>query len=63
MATASIKAVREPGSDGMVSIGELRVNVVRKNKSKVLTDLSQKAPWGEQGLKPPLSQTPPPTGE
>jgi hypothetical protein len=47
----------------MVSIGELRVNVVRKNKSKVLTDLSQKATWEVQGLKPPLSQTPPPTGE
>jgi hypothetical protein len=47
----------------MVSIGKLRVNVVRKNKSKVLIDLSQKAPWGVQGLNPPLSQTPPPTGE
>ncbi len=47
----------------MVSIGELRVNVVRKNKSKVLTDLSQKATWGVQGLNPPLSQTTPPTGE
>jgi hypothetical protein len=62
-ATASIKAVRELGSDGMVNKSELRVNVVRKNKSKMLTDLSQKALWGVQGLKPLLSQTRHPTGE
>ena len=49
--------------DGMVSIGELRVNVVRKNKSKVLTDLSQKAKWEVQELSLLLLQTPPPTGE
>jgi hypothetical protein len=47
----------------MVSIGELRGNVVRKNKSKVLRDLSQKAAWEVQELNPLLSQTTPPTGE
>ena len=47
----------------MVSICELRVNVVRKNKSKMLKDLSQKAMWEVQGLNPLLSQTMQPTGE
>jgi hypothetical protein len=47
----------------MVNKSELRVNVVRKNKSKMLTDLSQKALWGVQGLNPLLSQTRHPTGE
>ena len=47
----------------MVNTSELRVNVVRKNKSKVLRDLSQKAMWEVQGLNPPLSQTVQPTGE
>ena len=49
--------------DGTVNIRELRVNVVRKNKSKMLRDLSQKAMWEAQGLNPPLSQTMQPTGE
>ncbi len=49
--------------DGTVSIGELRVNVVRKSKSKVLRDLSQKAMWEVQELSLLLSQTTPPTGE
>jgi hypothetical protein len=30
MATASIKAVRELGSDGMANLGELLINVVRR---------------------------------
>ncbi len=60
--TASINAVRELGLDGMVNRGELRVNVVRKNKSKVLRDLSQKATWVAQELNPLLSQTIQPTG-
>jgi hypothetical protein len=42
MATASIKAVRELGSDGMANICALRLNVVRKYKPKMLRGLSQK---------------------
>jgi hypothetical protein len=34
MATASIKAVQELGSDGMANCGELLVNVVRKAQAK-----------------------------
>jgi hypothetical protein len=42
MATASITAVRELGSDGMANTCELRVNVVRKYKLKMLRGLGQK---------------------
>jgi len=41
MATASIKAVRELGSDGMANTCELLLNVVRKYKPKMLRGLSQ----------------------
>ena len=34
MTTASIKAVRELGSDGRANIGELLLNVVRKERAK-----------------------------
>jgi hypothetical protein len=58
MTTASITAVRELGSDGMANIGELRLNVVRKYKPKMLRGLSQQALWtGRGGEASPLADS------
>ena len=46
---------RELASDGMVNLGELLINVVRTNKLKALTSLSQKARG--QGNEFPSSRT------
>ena len=43
MATTSTKVVWGLESDGMANKGKLLINVVRKNKPKVLRGLSQKA--------------------
>lgn len=43
IATTSTKVVRGLELDGMANKGELLINVVRKNKPKVLRGLSQKA--------------------
>jgi hypothetical protein len=51
MATASITAVRELGSDGMANTGELLLNVVRKYKPKMLRGLSQQALWTGRGAE------------
>jgi hypothetical protein len=58
MATASIKAVRELGSDGMANIGALLLNVVRKEQAKDAERLEPKRHSGPVGeLKPLPSQT------
>lgn len=45
MATASIKAVRELGSDGMANPCKLLINVVKNDEPKMLKGSSQKALW------------------
>ena len=63
MATASIKAVRELGSDGMANTYELLLNVVRKNKPKMLRGLSQQALWTGRGAEAsPLADNTAPGG-
>jgi hypothetical protein len=52
MATASIKVVRELGSDGMANRCELLLNVVKRNKPKMLRGLSQKALWAGRETDP-----------
>jgi hypothetical protein len=42
MATASIKAVRALGLDGMANSYELPINVVKNNEPKMLRGSSQK---------------------
>lgn len=54
--TASITAVRALGSNGMVNICELLINVVKANKPKMLRGLDQKVSGQEQGFQFPLSQ-------
>lgn len=52
MTTASIKAVRELGWDGMVNICESLINIVRLNKPKMLIGLGQKGKWSGVGVEP-----------
>jgi hypothetical protein len=47
----------------MVNIGECLINVVTGNKPKMLTGLSQKAPWRVEAILEALSWTPNATGE
>jgi hypothetical protein len=64
MATASIKAVRELGSDGMANSCELLINVVRKEQAKDDERLEPKRHYGPAGeLKPLPSQTTRPSAD
>jgi hypothetical protein len=49
MATTSIKAVRALGLDGMATLCELLINVVKNNEPKMLRGSSQKALWPGKG--------------
>jgi hypothetical protein len=47
---------------GMVNTGERLINVVTGNKPKMLTGLSQKAPWRAEAILRALSWTSNATG-
>jgi len=47
---------------GMVNTGERLLNVVTRNKPKMLRGLSQKAPWRAEAFLMALSWTPNATG-